>query len=327
MKKLLPLLTFILLTSTAFAQEAIIPLPVTPPPPNAISITAIPPRLEISALPGVTLQETIKIQNGSDQELAFSVIATDFIVNNNQGTPVAVDESVSGRWSLSSWLTTTPQKILLKPNETAAINLIVTIPDDAFPGGHYAMVTYQPVTEGLLGAPAKTASAITQKVGSLIYLNVIGDVTEAANLKQFQVDKPFKYYGPTELTAEIENLGDTHFNPTGNLTITNLLGKTVFSQELETKNIFPFASRTWTWQFPGKYHLGRYMAKLEASAGSTQIPVNGLIYFWIVPAKELGAVLITLMLILVLIKLRKKKPTPPTPPVEPMPSPEPENIA
>lgn len=276
---------------------------------ESITITAIPPRLELSALPGAILQETIKIRNESAAEMAFDVKASDFIVNNNQGTPIAVDEAVSGRWSLASWITASPKKILLQPQETAAINLIISLPENALPGGHYAMITYNPNTEGLMNIQG-SGSAIIQKVGTLIYFNVIGDITEAANLKQFQVDKPFKYYGPTAITAEIENLGDIHFAPQGQLTITNLLGKTVFSGQLEEKNIFPFASRLYDWKFPGKYHLGRYAAKLEASAGSTQIPLHGLIYFWIVPVKELSAVLIVLILIVLTIIIRRRRPKP-----------------
>lgn len=279
---------------------------------ESITITAIPPRLELSALPGAILQETIKIRNESAAEMAFDVKASDFIVNNNQGTPIAVDEAVSGRWSLASWITASPKKILLQPQETAAINLIISLPENALPGGHYAMITYNPNTEGLMNIQG-SGSAIIQKVGTLIYFNVIGDITEAANLKQFQVDKPFKYYGPTAITAEIENLGDIHFAPQGQLTITNLLGKTVFSGRLEEKNIFPFASRLYNWEFPGKYHLGRYAAKLEASAGSTQIPLHGLIYFWIVPVKELSAVLIVIILIVLTIIIRRRRRPKPLP--------------
>lgn len=312
MKKLLPLIILLLSTSAAFAQDA-------------ITITAIPPRLELEALPGATLQETIKVRNESAGEMAFDVKATDFIVNNNQGTPIAVDEAVSGRWSLASWITASPKKILLPPQQTSTIDLLISLPKNALPGGHYAMITYNPNREGLLGIQG-SGSAITQKVGTLVYLNVIGDVVEAANLKQFQVDKLFKYYGPTAITAEIENLGDIHLTPKGRLTITNLLGKTVFSGQLEEKNIFPFASRLYDWKFPGKYHLGRYAAKLTAAAGSTQIPINGLIYFWIVPVKELAAGTILLILIIFIIILKKRRPTP-TPTPLPTASPEPENIA
>lgn len=321
MKRLLPNITVIIFITII----TVILTPKAASGQESITITAIPPRLELSALPGVILQETIKVRNESAGEMAFDVKATDFIVNNNQGTPIAVDQTVSGRWSLASWITASPKKILLQPQQTATINLIISLPKDALAGGHYAMITYNPNTEGLMAIQG-SGSTITQKVGTLVYLNVIGDVVEAANLKQFQVDQPFKHYGPTAISAEIENLGDIHFTPKGQLTITNLLGKTVFSGQLEEKNIFPFASRLYDWEFPGKYHLGRYAAKLEASAGNTQIPINGLIYFWIVPVKELAAAAVIIIAVILLIAMKKRQPKS-TPSPAPTASPEPENIA
>lgn len=307
MKKLLPLLLLLLLPQPIFAQES-------------ISVTAIPPRLEISGLPGATLQETLKIRNESEEPMAFEATFSDFIVNNNQGTPIAVTEAVSGRWSLSSWITVSPKKILLQPKETQTVNLVIQIPPQGLPGGHYAMVTYQPSLEGLLGQSKQTASAIIQKVGTLVYLNVIGDVTEAANLKTFNADKLFKYYGPTEINAEIENLGDIHLQPQGKLVITNLLNQTVFSQDLEAKNIFPFASRTYDFTIPGKWHLGRYAAKLDAVIGASQQPIHGLIYFWIVPVKEIAlaaGILALIIILIILLKRRRKQQLIETTPVTP----------
>ncbi|MEK7513757.1 MAG: hypothetical protein AAB430_04060 [Patescibacteria group bacterium] len=297
MKKLLPLLLLLLLPKPVFGQES-------------ISITAIPPRLEVSGLPGATLQETLKIRNESEEPMAFEAAFSDFIVNNNQGTPVAVTEAVSGRWSLSSWITVSPKKLLLQPKETQTVNLIIQIPPNGLPGGHYAMVTYQPSFEGLIGQPKQTASAVIQKVGTLVYLNVIGDVTEAANLKSFTADKFFKYYGPTKINAEIENLGDIHLQPQGKLAVTNLLNQTVFSQDLDAKNIFPFASRVYDFTVPGQWHLGRYTAKINAVIGTSQQPVQGLIYFWIVPVKEiaLAAGILVLIIILIFLLKRRRKP-------------------
>lgn len=310
MKKLLPLLFLLLSTSLVFGQEA---TPSAALAPNAITITAIPPRLELAALPGATLQETIKIRNESKSAMAFDIKATDFIVNDSQGTPMAVAETVSGRWSLASWITASPKKILLQPQQTTTINLVISLPKDALAGGRYAMITYSPNTEGLLGVQG-SGSAIVQKVGTLIYLNVIGNVTEAAHLKEFKVQQPFSYYGPIDLTAEIENLGDIHVKPQGQITVTNWLKDTVGQFQLDEKNIFPFASRTYAFSLPGKYRLGRYAAKLEAVVGSSNLPIHGLIYFWIIPVKEISliAAAILLIVLLIVLKTRNKKPNQPT---------------
>ena len=307
MKKFLPLIIILLLFPTsALAQEA-------------ISITAIPPRVQVSSDPGETLQQTLKVRNESDQELQFTVVTQDFVVNNDQGTPIPVTEAVSGRWSLSSWLTTSPDAITLKPKQTEVINLLINVPQDALSGGHYAMISYQ---TGLPGGNNGSASTITPSVGSLIYLQVNGDITEAINLKQFSVNK-FQTYGPVDITAEIENLGDIHLQPIGSLKITDLLNRQVLNQPLKEYNIFPFASRTYSWQLPSKWYLGKYKAELTAMAGESQTPIHGLVYFWVIPYKEISMITGALLLIIVLVILKKRKKSPP-PPIATLPTETPE---
>ena len=281
---------------------------------NQLSTTAIPPRLEIDTLPGATIQESLRIRNETGTDQAYKVVVTDFIVTGNQGTPIPVDETVSGRWSLASWISVSPKQILVAAGAAQSLDLIVSVPSSALPGGHYAMVTYSPVVEGTM---AGTGAQISPQVGSLIYLKVIGDVTEAANLKEFKIDKVFKDYGPTQIMAEIENLGDIHLRPAGKLTVTNWLGDETYSAELEEKNIFPFASRTYDWTVSGKWRLGRYAARLTAQAGEAAIPLTGLIYFWIVPVKELGLIAGALIVIIVLVWLKKRRRKPLPEPVMP----------
>jgi len=268
-------------------------------------MTAIPPRLEIEALPGGTVQESLRIRNETGTDQAYKVIVADFIVTGNQGTPIPVTEAVSGRWSLASWISVSPKQILVPAGQTAGVDLIISVPQDGLPGGHYAMVTYAPIAEGSLAQG--TGAQISPQVGSLVYLKVIGDVTEAVNLKEFKADNIFKHYGPTQIMAEIENLGDIHLRPIGKLTVTNWLGDETYSAELEEKNIFPFASRTYDWTVPGKWHLGRYAARLTAQAGDAAIPLTGLIYFWIVPVKEISVIAAALAIIILLVILKKRR--------------------
>jgi hypothetical protein len=304
MKRYLPLI-FVLIAmitpSSVAAQEK-------------LSVTAIPPRLELEALPGATIQESLRVRNETATDQVFTVAVQDFIVIDRQGTPLAVSEKVSGRWSLASWLTVSPKKLLLPAGMTAAVDLIISIPKDALPGGHYAMVTYVPVGEEKLNG---SGALISPRVGSLIYLKVIGDATEAVNLKEFKVDQVFKAYGPTQIVAEIENLGDIHVRPEGKLTVTNWLKDEVYSAALEEKNIFPFASRTYDWEMPGKWRFGRYQARLTAAAGEAAIPLSGSIYFWIIPVKELTLITMALAAISWLISLKKRRRRVPPPPITP----------
>jgi len=324
MKKILPFLTIFLFSSSFALAQTTTPQQIlnqtaadssqptsSTTSPNSISITASPPQLELEALPGATLQDTIKITNPSETELVFKADISDFIVTDNQGTPIPVNETVSGRWSLASWINVSPHQIVLKPQESAVIDVFISLPQDALAGGHYAMITYQPSLDSTL-AQGTSGSAINQKVGTLVYLQVIGDITEAAYLKQFTAPK-FSEYGPVNLHLEIENLGDIHLKPQGTVVITNLFNQTILNQELEAKNIFPFAARTYDYTLEGKWHLGRFKAQLFTTAGDNQIPIEGLIYFWIIPYKEISVILLALIATLVILKLKHRSPKTPAP--------------
>ncbi len=280
-----------------------------------ISVTATPPRLELEALPGATIQEVLKIKNDTDTEMVFEVNLTDFIVNDNQGTPIAVSQKVSGRWSLANWTIVSPKKVVLKPDQSQIIDLLITLPEDALSGGHYAMVTYTPSLENTL--EDTSGSAITQKVGTLIYLNTIGDVVESLNLKEFSVDNKFQEYGPINIFAEIENLGDVHLKPAGTITLTNWFNQEVAIYDLEENNIFPFTSRTYQLEIPGKWRLGKYTATINASARDSNAQVDGLIYLWIIPYKELSMISLAVIILIVLATRKKKPPLPTKEPVNP----------
>lgn len=274
-----------------------------------ITTTASPPRLELETLPNNTLQETLKLTNSSDTVQTYSISASDFIVNDSQGTPIPVTQSVSGRWSLASWLTTTPSTITVEPNQSVLVTLLVKVPQEALPGGHYAMVTFEPTATDITN---QTGSTIASRVGTLVYLKVQGDITEAAYLKQLTVGKKWFEYGPVDITAEIENQGDIHLKPTGQIEITDLLNRPIMMENLDEVNIFPFASRIHQWQLPNKYYLGRFKVKLEASAGTSALPITGVIYFWVLPYKEISVVLAAIILVIILLglKRRRNKPQP-----------------
>jgi len=268
---------------------------------SSISLTAIPPRLELTAKPGETLQETIKVRNDSNTELVVQSKVKDFIVVDNQGTPKEVNEKVSGRWSLASWMTVSPLKTPIKAKTTQVQSLVITVPSDALPGGHYAIITHSPLSEGLIGQGS--GAKVSQKVGTLVYLKVEGDISEDANIIRFEADKNLAEYGPVKLTTEIKNLSDVHIQPKAKITIYNTLNQIAAKIPLDKVNIFPFQSRLYQVEFPNKWHFGRYKAVLEATYGTRGKALTGLIYFWIIPWKLIAAIAFALSGLLIIVWL------------------------
>ena len=115
-----------------------------------------------------------------------------------------------------------------------------------------------------------------------------------------------------DISAEIENQGDIHLKPAGKIEVTDLLDRPILKKDLEQINIFPFASRAHQFQLPNKYYLGRFKVKLEASAGTSALPISGTIYFWVIPYKEISVVIGAIILVIILsaLKRRRNKPRP-----------------
>lgn len=279
------------------------------------TLTAIPPKVQLTGAPGENLQETIKVRNDSEQEIVINSISKDFIVKDDKGTPIPVEEEVATRWSLSSWMQISPDKALMKPGDTQPVNVLIQIPQDATPGGHYAMILHSPDYSATMG---QTGSKLSQNVGTLVYLTVEGDITENAEITRFETDKKMAEYGPINLTTEIENLSDVHIRPKGSIKVYNMLKQKVTDLNLEEVNIFPFQSRVLENEFPGKWRLGRYQAVLTTQYGSTNKTLQAMVYFWIIPWKLITLILAVILTIIILLVTRKKKLDKPTspPPVE-----------
>jgi hypothetical protein len=261
--------------------------------------------VEISGAPGETIQETIKVRNESASELAVQTNVKDFIVKDEAGTPVPVEEDVSGRWSLASWINVSPQQTLLKPKEMQVMSMVVKIPEDALPGGHYAMVLHHPDFSGTIGG---TGSKLAQNVGTLVYLTVEGDIRENATITEFKTDKEIAEYGPVEFTTTIENQSDVHIRPQASIKVYDMLDNLVEELPLEEQNIFPFKSRTYENILEGKWRLGRYKAILDVAYGEADKSTSAMLYFWIIPWTVIALILvIIIMLIIIIILLKNRK--------------------
>lgn len=275
---------------------------------QVLKLTAIPPRLEIEADPGEVVTRQLKVRNEGDSQVAVEVKVDDFIVTDKEGTPIRVEEEISGRWASSRWINVTPKKFLLNPGETKKLDFVAVIPDDATAGGHYAIIFYSPVEEGDLALPgegARGASGISPNVGTLVYTTVSGDIKEAARVRRMTVPK-LSEFGPIEIETEIENLSDIHIKPLGTIRIYDMLGNLKTTLKLDEANIFPTTTRVFTNTWKKKWGLGKYKAVLQAGYGNQGKVLTAAVFFWIVPWRIIVIALLTIILVLLLIIYFKK---------------------
>jgi len=276
---------------------------------SVMGLSAVPPRLDITVNPGEIITKEIKIRNESNLLKIISSSTKDFIVTNDSGTPVPLEEEVEieNRWAASAWLHLSETKFKLKPGETKSILLTVIAPDNALPGGHYSMVIHSPDNEAVL---SETGSSVITNVGSLIYITVPGDIKQDAQLRQFSAPN-FQEYGPVKFATNIHNLSDIHITPVGQITIKNWFNKAIAQLPIDGYNLFPYTSKDYQSTLDKKWLFGRYQADLVTAYGNAGGVLTGTIFFWVLPWRLMILVTIALIIIGVLSWILIRRPTPP----------------
>lgn len=260
-----------------------------------ISLVVSPPRTDLEIKPGETLQKTIKVTNTSETELILSAIPIDFIVTDDAGTPIKVTTEASGRFLASPWFTLETSELVVPPKDTTQLTVVITAPNDALPGGHYAGIFFEPKERK---GEKKTVSYTTAQVGSLFALNVAGDVNYDAVIKDFSVKNYLSEFGPIDFTLTLENQSDTHITPESSITITDMLGRKAEPIKLDSVNIFPFTSRTQNARWNQIWGFGKYVATITVVYGPSGAITSRDLPFYIIPYRLIAAILVILLVIL-----------------------------
>jgi hypothetical protein len=300
---------FITASRVSFAQQ-----PATSITENQLTLTAIPPRLgednSIMLKPGEKKQVTIRVNNSSSETMKVRSTKQDFIVDEDGETPIIVTaDDADNKWSLASWITLSPSSHTIKPQQSAQIEVLIEVPEDALPGGHYAMITHQPDLSGVEnGDNALTSTQVTginQRVGTLLYVIVEGPINEQAYITKFTVPE-FLEFGPVPFSFTLENASDIHIRPQVAVEIRNIFGAKIATIQPETKNIFPFTSRSFEGKWDRIWGFGRYTAEAIIGYGTGGQVVSAKSSFWLIPIKLLIAVIVgVLLLVLAGMSIRR----------------------
>jgi len=258
-----------------------------------IGVTVSPLTFELTANPGDTLTNTLKIYNPTDSIISIKMEVEDFKPVGETGQ-VVVEPEEEAIYSLKRWVKTEPIEFTLEPREQKFVDFEISVPENAEPGGKYGSVLAS--TTGAIGGEI-TGAAIAQKVGALLLLTVAGPVKENLTIKEFSAPS-FLEYGPVPFAIRFENNGTVHVRPRGFVTITNWWGKKVADVEFSQLNVIPGAIRKIDTSWQNKWLFGKYTAMLVGSYGTANLPFNPpILTFWVFPWKVALGIFLALLLI------------------------------
>lgn len=295
------------------------------------AITMSPPTLEFSAKPGETINTKVKVINDQQQDVTLYTSMALFTAKDDTGQP---DFKFNvPPTDLATWISADRNQITLIPRGISEINLSISVPANAEPGGHYAGF--------FLGtAPAQAGSQVQlqSKLGTLIILRVQGQIREQASMRDFFTfglkksddgkfvagDKQKKFNRlPVQFGILVGNQGNVHVRPKSTLTITNMFGRDVAVINMNPSEgaVLPDSVRRfdggWAKSAADKgqgnffselgaewrnFGLGTYTATVTADYGQGKKQLTSSLHFTIMPWRLLlVAILLVALLVMGLI--------------------------
>ncbi|HXH26365.1 MAG TPA: hypothetical protein VNG90_00555, partial [Candidatus Acidoferrum sp.] len=213
---------------------------------------------------------------------------------------IIFDDNLNSTYSLRQWIASS-DPFILKSKQTKTLLFPITVPANAEPGGHYAVIRFTGTAPEL----ESTGVSLSASLGSLVLLTVSGNIKTQAAVASFYTDdlthakSSFFETGPINFITRIQNTGNIHVEPTGTISVINMFGRSVGSIRVNgdpsdpanlPRNVLPQSIRRFDETFPSVWLLGRYTAKLDlVYAGKT---LTATTTFWVIPYKLILIVLI-----------------------------------
>lgn len=313
------------MNKTIFYSISLLLLLIVLPFKFAQALTFSPPRFEIQGDPGqIVEKEMTLINEGTDPQTFYSVFRN-FEAEGETGVPSPTDSDTG----LASWLRTEKQ-ITLAPKSSQQVAFQVFIPQDATPGGYFAMVLWS--TTSPEAVPGQVA--IGAQTGPLVLLTVNGAIKESGGIKEFSTKNNQKFYLslPVDFYFKFRNDGGDRIKPIGDIKIKNIfgLGGTTIAANRVEGNILPNGTRKFETEWKGKgdkaesemskadpktlgffenvknewrnFAFGHYTATLSLTYGATTKAAESTVAFWIFPWQLLLVIVIALILFYFIIK-------------------------
>jgi hypothetical protein len=184
-------------------------------------LTIAPVRTELEIPPGTVMSGNVTIYNTTTQDMTVNMSAEGFSV-----TDIQYDYSFDPGSALVKWVHFTTDTFTLLPGKSQTVGYTISVPIGTEPRGHYISLFASTTLTGSGGVASQ------ERVASLLYITVAGDVTMLGHL--LSLNTPWITGGSASWTATVQNTGTTHFRTTYSLNVKTLWDSTVATTSRNT---------------------------------------------------------------------------------------------
>lgn len=288
--------------------------------PNGFTIS--PVITEVTINKGQTYTVPITIENPTSVATNAIPIVNDFVASSNEtGEPsIIINNNASLPTNNFIPLVDKIPDIPLGPNAQTTIDVNISVPANANPGGYYGAIRFAPTQQ----SGQQSNVGLTASVGTLFLITVPGNLIQKLTLVQLSAANSSGttggYFtgGKISLVTRLQNVGNIHVQPFGTLQVKNMFGKVVATVQVNNQqprgNVLPNSIRRFTNSLPNNIRLlGHYtiVASIGYGTGGGNLIVAQA-GFWYLPIWLLIILAILVVIIVALIywaslKMRKRR--------------------
>jgi len=266
-------------------------------------LTIQPVKVSHTMKPGESVSGVINLKNASQTEVNVEVKVEDFIPTAG-ATGVQFVGRAPGVTTVRDWITIGgDESFVFDKGESRDIPYTINAPTNAEPGSHFGVAFFKANELDEAGVQLKVGT----QVGMLIFITVPGNRLQKGKILDFQVPH-FIQKGPVDFIIKFENTGTVHFEPKGEIKITNIFGKEVGTIPVEGQVVLPtgVSDLNARWNVTS-FLLGRYKAELSIVDGEGNILTADSINIYAFPIWYiLGFILVVIVIFFILKFLRNR---------------------
>lgn len=322
---------FFLFSTSASAQSS----------PAGLRLVTSPLPINIVTEPGQTVTTELKVKNGGTVSETLRIDLMKFKAYEESGKPQLLEREPTD--DFFDWVTFSESSFTLAPDEWKTVTATFVVPPTASFGYYYAFIFSRATEEEQID---QKQTALVGGTAVLVLLEVrVADARREVTVVEFSADKRFYEFLPATLTVKLKNTGNVHIAPRGNIFITKGGSEDIALLEVNSEkgNILPESNRIfnatwedgfpryvakiqdgrmvldeqnnpvlelkWDWNDASNLRFGKYIAKLLLiyDDGTHDIPIEGILTFWVMPWRLLIALFVIALFFFVGIRSTVQK--------------------
>jgi hypothetical protein len=297
--------------------------------PSPFNVSTTPVVTTLDTKPGVPTSTIIKVKNNNTAPERLKARILKFSSNDQDGSPQLFEADANDEFL--KWISFSESAFTAEPNVWKEITVTISPANTAAFGYYYAVVFEREGEQPQVGRTTNLSGSVAVPV--LLNVSAPGE-TRRAEIKEFTSERNIYEYLPAKFKVKVNNGGNTHVAPRGNVFITKG-GENVAVLDINKNrgNILPGTNREFTSEWnegspvykvkeadgkavlndkgeptyeldwngfdPSKLRFGKYHAKVAMiyDDGKGDVATEAELDFWVIPWKLIGIGLLALLLI------------------------------